>query len=1038
MKKKQLYVILIIITLFSVSTAIFQNYSKFQSSSLVSQTESIPKTSSYSSGGYLMDTEADFNWEEINTTGTLMGISSQSNGVENISFSEGGWNFTFYETEYNIIYVRSDGWMTFPEFNSMGFWPIPFLQSFDYDFVALLMSAFYGLNPSIGGDIYYEFLTAPNRLIIEYSQIYDDSSQLVGDFQVIFYENGTIKFQYKNLFDVLSQPPTIGLDHGDTLNYNSYIADLPLISKAIQFTFDEMIYANYRFEVKENDEYEYILTKLNNAKLESYYGLNWEQIFSLPLNPYKTDKIKFKIASISENTTDLEINYDIWGWQNRFNDFPISYDHSESLSYKKEPSDYTQKHNLTNIIPMFLLNQTLLYLTRANISYYYSFHTGPPLSLYYSEGKEINGHNIYLNIHGLYNIDGSLTNFYIRWRNQTSNEEELVFNMEPLTPLFLEQSSLKVQSGDEHQWLLTELNETLIESIFGANWEGEFGLPENPTINNKIKIKIESTSDNLTHWNADYSLWDWTERDLNFDISPIEADSMNYLKDAFNYSMPHNYSTIFPFIIPKPVNLYLSHSNLDESFYSIPQVYFPAYLYIFFDVGEYHGHGLAFYSVDGYLTDFKLTLSSMMGSEITIFRLTHFNTGETPSNVIIKPGNEFNYDIFEYSENSPPGYSSLGMFKKANITVDYVSGDDYYLNRTIVISNYSLMDTMGTWHTNYSLQDTFKVPVDELMYIYQDAKDYLINMIFSSFSGFPFMVTTDMNWTAFAAKYRTFIPPGYNINVTAFSNGYKISQQSYYDDVEMIFNFTSYGVLESLSMQYNGEEFYLVQLNYSSIEAETMDPIITINSPSLNDFYGTGVPYMNITIEEDYLDEVWYTLDGGLNNITYTENQFIEQALWNSQINGTVLIQFYAKDFAGNIGYAEVLVYKDISAPTIIINSPFQDQVFSDTTPNFNLTISEANLDSMWYTIDNGLTNITIVTLIDNIDETEWNTLPNGQVTIRFYANDTLGNLGTALIVVIKDVFQQTPPGISGFNPILILLITTIGMLGISWRIKKK
>ena len=949
MKKNQLYVILIIITLFSVSAAIFQYYSIFQSESIVSQTKSIPKTSSFSGGGYLMDVEADFNWEEINTTGTLMGISSQDNGVENISFSEGGWNFTFYETEYDIIYVGPDGWMTFPEFNTMGYWQLPRLQSFDYDFVALLMSS-NGLNPSIGGDIYYEFLTSPNRLIIEYSQIYDDSSQLVGDFQVIFYENGTIKFQYKNLFDVFSQLPTIGLDHGDTLNYNSYTPDLQLISVAIQFTFDEMIYPNYGFEMKENDEYEYILTRVNNGRLEEYFGVNWEQIFSLPLNPSRADKIKFKITSISENTTDWDINYDIWGWQNRFNDFPISYDLSESLSYKKEPSDYTQKHNLTNIIPMFLPNQTLLYLTRANLSYHYSLNPPAlPTSVGYSEGKDIDGHYIYVNIHGYYNPDGLLENLYITLSNQTSNDYEVIFNMEPFTPSFLEQPSLEVQSGDEHQWLVTKLNEPIMESIFGANWDGKFGLPENPTVNDKIKIKIESTSDNSTHWNADYSLWDWAERDSNFDISPIEVDSVNYLKDAFNYSMPHNYSTIFPFFLPKPVNMYLSYSNLDESFYSI-QPYMPSYyppsLRISYDVGEYFGHGSAFYSVDGYLTDIKFKLSSMMGPEITIFQLTHFNTGEKPSNVIIKPGNEFNYDIFNYSENCPPGYSSMGTFKKANITVDYVSGDDYYLNRTIVLSNYSLMDTMGTWYTNYSLQDAFYIPVCELMYIYQDAEDYF-DTISSSLAGFPFMVTTDMNWTVFVAMYQTFIPYGYNVNITAFSNGYKISQASSNYFMEMIFNFTSYGVLDSFSWLNNGEKFYLIQLNYSSIEAETIDPII-------------------------------------------------------------------------------------------IINSPLQDEVFGDTAPTFNLTISGANLDSIWYTLDNGLTNITITTLIGTIDETKWNALPNGQVTIRFYANDTLGNLGTALVVVIKDVHQPTPPDISGFNPILILLITTIGMLSISWRIKKK
>lgn len=952
MKKTQLYIILLLLVLFLVSTVILQNYSRFQSGSLVSQTENSLKTSNSSGGGYLMDVEADFNWEEINTTGTLMGISSQNNGVENISFSEGGWNFTYYETEYDIIYVRSDGWMTFPEYNGMGFWSIPHLQSFDYDYVGLLMVV-NGLNPSIGGDIYYEFLTSPNRLIIEYSQIYDDSSQLVGDFQVIFYENGTIKFQYKQVFNVLSQPPYIGLDHGDALNYNSYTANLPLISIAIQFTFDEMIYPNYGFEVKENDEYEYILTKLNNVKLEVYFGLNWEQIFGLPLNPYKADKIKFKISSTSENTTDFKVNYDIWDWQNRFNDFPISFVLSESLSYKNEPSDYTQRHNLTNMIPMFLPNQTELYLIRANISHNYNYHamgfTGSTLDLHYNHGKDINGHFINLNIFGLYNIDGSLMNIYITWVNSTSNERETVLNLEPFTPSFLEHSSLEVQSGDEHQWLVTKLNEAIIESIFGANWEGKFGLPENPRANDKTKIKIESPSDNSTHWNADYSLWDWVERDSNYDILPIEVDSVNYLKDAFNYSIPHNYSTIFPFFLPKPVDMYVSHSNLDESFYSI-QPYSPSdippVLSFSYSGGGYHGSATAFYNVDGYLTDVSFIIYPMMGSTIPIFQLSHFNAGENPPNVIIKPGNEFNYNIFNYSENTPPGFSSLGMFKKANLTVDYVSGNDIYLDRTMVLLNYTLMDTTGAWYINYTLRDAFYMPVDDLMYIYQDENDYF-NTMMLNMVGFPFMVTTDFNWTVFTAGYSSFIPIGYNVNITAFSNGYKISQAYYDDVVELVFNFTSYGVLESFSMLNRGELFYLVQLNYSSIGNEMIDPIITINSPAPND-------------------------------------------------------------------------------------------IFSYNPPNYNLSINDFQLDSMWYTLDNGLANITITTLIGTINETEWNALPNGQVIIRFYANDTLGNLGTAQVVVIKDVHQPTPPGISGFNPILIFLITTIGMLGISWRIKKK
>jgi len=132
------------------------------------------------------------------------------------------------------------------------------------------------------------------------------------------------------------------------------------------------------------------------------------------------------------------------------------------------------------------------------------------------------------------------------------------------------------------------------------------------------------------------------------------------------------------------------------------------------------------------------------------------------------------------------------------------------------------------------------------------------------------------------------------------------------------------------------------------------------------------------------------------------------------------------------------LIYKDTSIPVILINLPLENQIFSQFTPIFSLTITEANLDSIWYTLDNGLTNFTISSLIGIIDGTGWDSLPNGQVTIRFYANDTLGKLGTALVVVIKDVQQPTPPGIPGFNPIVMLFITAIGILSISWRLKEK
>ena len=776
-------------------------------------------SSTISGGGYVMDTEAFFNWEEINTTGTLMGISSQMDGVETILFSEGGWNFTFYETEYDRIYVRSQGWMSFTDFPSAGFWMIPRLVDYDYDMVALLMGVNH-LDPSIGGNIYYEFLTSPNRLVIEYLDIHDTSSQLVGDFQVIFYENGTIKFQYKTVYDVFTQIPIIGLDHGDKLNFNTYSAMSSLNSTAIKFIFDEMIYPNFGFDVSIDEEHEYLLTSLNELKLAEIFGLNWEQVLGLPEDPIRSEKFKIKVNSISENVSDFKLTYDVWRWTNRFEDFSTSSDFSDSLSFKHDPLDY----NMTHFLPFFVPDNTELYLTRANLTYDYSVSAS---QIIFSPSYSMIAY---------YNNLGILTDLYI---NSVSG---IILDIQMVRTSILDPSSFKVQENDEHQWLITDLNITLMESIFGTEWEQKFGLPIKPSLNSKFKINISSVSDNSTHWKANYSIWDWKERDSEYAAFPIEDNSISYLKDAFNYTMPHNYSTIFPFFIPKPVELYLWHSNLDSSFYSIPPISPPPYtLYLMvpYDLGGNFGYGAAFYSSEGYLMDIKLILHSMPGSEITIFHLTHFDTGQKPSNVIIERGNTFNYDVIQTPENDPFSDTSNNMFKKVNITVDYVSGDDKYLNRTIVLVNHTIMDTMNTWHTNYSLHSVF-FTVDNLMYIYQKSKDYLQTTTFL-IRGFPFMVPTDISSASFVD-----LIVGSNQGVI-YENGFKMILPYYFGITEYLFNYTSYGVLESFSMRYDGKEYYSVRLNSTNIDlTDRIPPKITINEPNDNDTFSTQPPEYSI------------------------------------------------------------------------------------------------------------------------------------------------------------------------------------------------
>ena len=188
------------------------------------------------------------------------------------------------------------------------------------------------------------------------------------------------------------------------------------------------------------------------------------------------------------------------------------------------------------------------------------------------------------------------------------------------------------------------------------------------------------------------------------------------------------------------------------------------------------------------------------------------------------------------------------------------------------------------------------------------------------------------------------------------------------------------------------------------INKDASNPQITINSPLTSEVFGSIAPNFDISIMEPNLHSRWYTLDGGITNITFSGlTGTINQAEWDKLLNGSVNLTFHANDSVGNIGSAGVLIYKDINIPQITINSPLVNKFFGSMAPNFDITIIEPNLDSTWYTIDDGITNITFSGLTGTIDQTKWSNSGEGAITITFYANDTTGIIGRADVNIYKD-----------------------------------
>ncbi|MBY9014949.1 MAG: right-handed parallel beta-helix repeat-containing protein [Candidatus Lokiarchaeota archaeon] len=209
-------------------------------------------------------------------------------------------------------------------------------------------------------------------------------------------------------------------------------------------------------------------------------------------------------------------------------------------------------------------------------------------------------------------------------------------------------------------------------------------------------------------------------------------------------------------------------------------------------------------------------------------------------------------------------------------------------------------------------------------------------------------------------------------------------------------------------------------------------PVISIYNPENDDVFGKNAPPFNILIETYNLDSSWYTLDGGITNISITGfTGTINQDEWNKFNSETITIRFYANNSKGFLGFSEITVYKDITDPEITVNNPEVGETFEASPPIYDITVNEENLDTIWYTLDDGATNITISENTGIIDETAWDSQPNGYITIRFYANDTLGNVGASSPVIITKDAPQTPPGNIFAIFLLFIIIGAAAAIGV-------
>ena len=86
-------------------------------------------------------------------------------------------------------------------------------------------------------------------------------------------------------------------------------------------------------------------------------------------------------------------------------------------------------------------------------------------------------------------------------------------------------------------------------------------------------------------------------------------------------------------------------------------------------------------------------------------------------------------------------------------------------------------------------------------------------------------------------------------------------------------------------------------------------------------------------------------------------------------------------------------------------------------------------MDSYWYSFDGGATNYSVTEFNGATSESAWDALPNGHVTLTFYALDKVGNIGQKSIIITKLVETTTPPAIPGYNLFLLIGVLSIAIL---------
>lgn len=161
-------------------------------------------------------------------------------------------------------------------------------------------------------------------------------------------------------------------------------------------------------------------------------------------------------------------------------------------------------------------------------------------------------------------------------------------------------------------------------------------------------------------------------------------------------------------------------------------------------------------------------------------------------------------------------------------------------------------------------------------------------------------------------------------------------------------------------------------------------------------------------------------------------------------IDGPHTIRVLGNDSLGYLFQSEIENFAvDTEIPELLVHSPNQNDIFGLISPKFNVSIIDENLVSSWYTLDNGITNISFTATEGYIDQDAWSAASNGAINITFYVKDIGDHLIHKEITVIKRVIDDGGKD-GGFLLLASIIITAlssgaiVSSIFILWQRRKR